>query len=158
MAKRGPKPQNPQLRVVHGNPGKRPPAKVGRGPAAARPKMPAWLGKVAKAKWRALIPQLEQLGILTAVDGDVLAAYCLAWEELQEATHLLQVSRTICRGSGALAAHPAVAMQRSAWKAVEKFAALLGLNPHARRGWLEGNQEEETDPLKAWEAGDDKPA
>ena len=157
MAKRGPKPQSPRLRVIHGNPSKRPVAGEGRGPAAARPKMPAWLGKIAKAKWRQLIPQLEDLGILTVVDGDVLATYCLAWEELQAATELLQKDRTVNRGTGALAPHPAVAMQRSAWKAVKEFAALLGLNPSVRRGWDMGEQQEDVDPLTAF-LGDDQPA
>lgn len=170
MAKRGPKPQSPGLRLVHGNPGKRPLAAGVRGPDAGRPKMPSWLGKIAKAKWRALVPQLEQLGILTVVDGDVIAAYCSAWEEFEAATRVLTADVTRCqecgvnggrfssRGTGGLAHHPAVAMQRSAWKAIQSFAAILGLNPSVRRGWLGGDgDDDEADPLDKFLDGD-KPA
>ena len=125
--------------------------------------MPAWLGKVAKAKWRALIPQLEQLGILTVVDGDVLAAYCSAWEEFEATTKILTSTadgdgRFSSRGTGGLAPHPAVAMQRSAWRAIKDFAALLGLNPSVRRGWLGSDKDEEADPLDEFMGDGDKPA
>jgi P27 family predicted phage terminase small subunit len=102
-------------------------------PTVGRPRCPAWLDKAAKAKWRALVPELERLGLLTVIDGDALAAYCQAWAELEIATRTLQAEgRTFGTESGYLAPHPAVAQQRSAWNAVKSFAALFGLDPSSR--------------------------
>lgn len=98
-----------------------------------RPKCPAWLDKAAKSRWRALVPELERLGLLTIIDGDALAAYCQAWAEFEIATRTLQAEgRTFRTESGYLAPHPAVAQQRSAWNAVKTFAALFGLDPADR--------------------------
>ncbi len=155
MGKRGPVSRSRKSKAVRGSPGKRPVEPVRQGPAPGRPKCPAFLGKVARAKWRQVVPHLEALGVLTAVDGDVLTAYCLAWEELQAATELLRTEgRTSLKGSGGLGAHPAVAMQRTAWKAVKDFAAVLGLSPGCRRGWLDGREAEaQDDPITRFLSG-----
>src|SRR5262245_49052877 len=99
-------------------------------PTPGRPRCPAWLDHEAKRKWKALIPELERIGLLTVVDGDALAAYCVAWSELKHATETLErEGRHFKTESGYLAPHPAVAQQRSAWHAVRAFAGLFGLDP-----------------------------
>jgi P27 family predicted phage terminase small subunit len=53
MGKRGPKPEPPALKLVKGNPGKRPPGKPPTGKAmTAAP--PDWMNRYAKAEWRRL--------------------------------------------------------------------------------------------------------
>jgi len=102
-------------------------------PKRGRPVCPAWLDDEAKKKWRKLVPELDRLRLLTVVDGDVLAAYCQAWAEFKWATEVMQKEgRTGTRGTGGSAPHPAVAMQRSAWKAIKEFASLFGLDPSSR--------------------------
>src|SRR5262245_54055951 len=91
-------------------------------PRRGRPKCPSWLDAVAKSKWKQLVPELDALGLLTVVDGDMLAAYCQAFAEFKEATgQLRREGRTCTAGTGGLKAHPAVSMQRSAWEAMVKF-------------------------------------
>lgn len=102
-------------------------------PRIGKPKCPPWLDAEAKRKWRQLVRELSPLGLFTAIDGDALATYCVAWSELRTATETLQrEGRTIQTQSGYLAPHPAVAMQRSAWQAIKSFAALFGLDPADR--------------------------
>ena len=102
-------------------------------PTKARPNMPAWLDATAQARWEELVPELERMGVLTVVDGDALAAYCTALSELESATRDIQaLGRTYYTVSGVLKPRPAVAMQRSAWKAIKDFAAMLGLDPVSR--------------------------
>jgi P27 family predicted phage terminase small subunit len=102
-------------------------------PRLAKPKCPTWLDAEAKSKWRQLVRDLSELGLLTAVDGDTLAAYCTAWSELRTATETLQrEGRTFVTENGYKVPHPAVAQQRSAWQAVRAFAALFGLDPADR--------------------------
>ncbi len=133
MGRRGPKPANPRLRVLSG----KSPFRPGRGepplPRRGIPECPDFLDEAAKAKWQSLVPELDRLGLLTVVDGDTLAAYCQAWAEFEAATKLLQSEgRTCAGGSGGLKQHPAVSMQRTAWKALREFGSLLGLDPSSR--------------------------
>jgi len=132
MGTRGPAPTPTEILKMRGSR-----RANGRGqelrPAAGKPKCPAWLDEEAKRKWRALARELSAVGLLTVVDGDALAAYCVSWSELRTATETLQrEGHTFNTDSGYLAPHPAVAQQRSAWQAVRAFAALFGLDPSSR--------------------------
>lgn len=149
---RGRPPKPTALKILAGNPGKRPLNTSEPKPLAAMPTCPDWLPKEAKAKWAELAPELHRLGLLTVIDGDVLAAYCSAWAEFVQATETLErdgrfvmvggwahetpatetePAKTEWRG-GQMQPHPAVAQQRSAWKAVKEFASLFGLDPSSR--------------------------
>lgn len=103
-------------------------------PKAAEPVCPDWLPAEAKRKWRELAPELFRLGLLTVVDGEALAAYCLAWSELKQATERLQKEGryVTIEKTGYTYSHPAVSQQRSALEAVKKFSALFGTNPADR--------------------------
>jgi P27 family predicted phage terminase small subunit len=118
-------------------------------PTPGAPPCPTWLDKEARKEWQRLVPELERMGLLTVVDGAALTCLCTAWAEYIWATKTLEAEGRVvtCGGKvvekpdgtfevlGAqLVPHPAVAMQRSAWKAVKDFAALFGLNPSARTG------------------------
>lgn len=119
--------------MLLGNPGRRKLNDAEPQPARGVPSCAPFLDDAAKQKWEEVVPELDRLGLLTIVDGDVLAAYCQAWAEFQWATETLrQEGRVSKRGTGALAPHPAVALQRSAWKAIRDFAALFGLDPSSR--------------------------
>lgn len=119
-------------------------------PKRGRPACPAWLPKDAKTKWKELVPELDRLGVLTIVDGDVLAAYCLAWHELRRATETLAKEgyTETSTVTGTSKAHPAVSMMRTAWQAIRQFAALLGLDPSSRTRLKVAPRREEADPLE----------
>jgi P27 family predicted phage terminase small subunit len=110
------------------------------------PRCPSWLDKEAKAEWKRLTRRLAAMNLPTALDHCTLACLCAAWSEFHAATKLLQAEGRVIRTGGQkdektgnwqggqLQPHPAVAMQRSAWKAVKQFSALFGLDPssHSR--------------------------
>lgn len=144
---RGRKPKPTVLKVIAGNPGRRPLNDAEPLPQRGRPKCPAFLHQYARDEWSALIPELDRLGLLTLVDRGALAAYCQAWAEFQIATELLdRDGRTCVAGTGGLKMHPAVQMQRSAWKAIHSFAALFGLDPSSRSR-MRLPEKPENDPL-----------
>jgi P27 family predicted phage terminase small subunit len=146
MAGRGRPPKPTTLKIIGGNPGKRPLNKNEPKPDATAPECPAWMPKEAKAKWAELAPKLLRLGLLTEADGEEFAGLCLAWSELVVATRTLEKEGRTIRTGGTvigdgpdakvlgdvLRPHPAVAMQRSAWAAVRSFASLFGLDPSSR--------------------------
>lgn len=87
MAGRKPKPTN--IKLLEGNPGKRPlPTREPKPPPIA-PECPSWLHKNAKKEWKRIVPQLERMGLLTQVDMAALAGYCEAWAMYMEAMSYL---------------------------------------------------------------------
>ena len=80
MGVRGPKPQPPELKLINGNPGRRPiDLDAGINPTVGIPKAPAHLSAEAKAEWKRLAPQLEELRLITKIDMAVFALYCQAY-------------------------------------------------------------------------------
>ena len=73
---RGRKPKPTSLRVIEGNPGKRPLNTREPKPVRGAPTCPAHLSPTAKAEWKRLIGQLVELGMISLLDRAALAAYC----------------------------------------------------------------------------------
>lgn len=133
MGRRGPAPKSADEQALAGNPGKRRAAPDGPALPVGVPRCPASLRPAAKAEWRRVVKILAPLNILSPADQRVLACYCSAVAQLDEIEELLaREGLTTTTEKGATKAHPAVAMQRSAWAAVLRFAAVIGLDPAAR--------------------------
>jgi len=75
---RGRRPKPTRLKVLTGNPGKRPMNTNEPKPEPTVPECPNELGPVARAEWDRLAAELGKLKILTALDRAALAAYCRA--------------------------------------------------------------------------------
>src|SRR5688500_15568802 len=89
---KGRRPTPPALRVLRGNPRKRP-INAGEprpGPLPPGLAPPAWLAPDAAGEWRRLAAVLEPLGVLTETDADALAAYCEAFTTWKQATQRLR--------------------------------------------------------------------
>lgn len=151
----GPPPKPTKLRLLEGNPGKRPINQTEPRPAAGAPSCPTWLDREGKAEWRRIVRALDRIGLLCKIDRAAIAAYCQAWAEFHIATRQLQnEGRTFKTESGYLAPHPAVAMQRSAWQAIKSYAALFGLDPASRSKLsAPGEADLSDDPLEIWQRG-----
>ena len=76
---RGRKPKPTVLRVLEGNPGRRP--INDREPDAPEgvPECPEWLDDVAKAEWFRVSKILMDMHLLTPADQTALAAYCVEY-------------------------------------------------------------------------------
>lgn len=160
MGQRGPKPQPPQLKLIAGNPGRRPiDLDAGVNPTVGIPPCPGHLSIEAKAEWKRLAPQLEALRLITALDMAVFAMYCQAYgrwsfaekriKELNQkadaAAKAAAVAGEIIAGNarrypGLVQLTPSEFEQQSVWlqvanKAMEqaiKYAAEFGLSPSMR--------------------------
>src|SRR5271167_2051839 len=76
---RGRKPKPTYLKLVTGNPGRRP-IKGDREPAAGGlPQAPAELAGDARTEWRRVARTLHRAGLLATLDRAALAAYCQAF-------------------------------------------------------------------------------
>lgn len=151
-------PKPTRLKILEGNKGKRRLNDREPMPKRGRPVCPSWLDVAAKAKWRALVPELDRLGLLTIVDGDTLAAYCQSFAEFQAATKILKKEgRVFKTATGYMAPHPAISMQRSALQHIRAFAALFGLDPADRGRMSTPVKSDETDPFEEFLKNGSKP-
>lgn len=69
MGTRGRKPKPTAIKVLEGNPGKRPLNANEPKPEKKSPKCPSWLEPEAKKEWRRMAKVLERLGVLTEIDA-----------------------------------------------------------------------------------------
>lgn len=137
----GPPPRPVALKILEGNPGKRPLPKNILKPRLGAP-CPEWLSSTASAHWKRLAPMLERLGLLTEVDQSALACLCDALADLEWANETIEEEgRTQMGVAGTAIAHPAVLIARQAREHVRKFASEFGLTPSTRsRAELAGDE------------------
>jgi P27 family predicted phage terminase small subunit len=147
MGGRIPKPTN--LKLLHGNPGKRPLNTREPKPRVEIPTPPAHLNDLAKAEWDRLAPKLAQLGLISELDRAALATYCCAYARWVEAEQAMSKTGPVIRypnGSPGFSPYWTVSN-----KAVEQMKSILtefGLTP-ASRTRLNVTPHEE-DPFDNW--------
>jgi P27 family predicted phage terminase small subunit len=131
---RGRKPVPTQLKLLRGNPGRRPlptheptPALVDVNTAP-----PAWLDKMARQEWRRVAPLLAKNGLLSELDGNALAAYCVVFAEWRTAARQARRMPTVVGPNGFLMASPFVAQARQALALLRSLMTDFGMTPSAR--------------------------
>lgn len=138
MGLRGPARTPTALALMRGNPShahkanKREPKPSG---ALGRP--PAHLGKIGKALWSQLVPQLRAMNIEGQCDRRALEAGCSAYEEWREARRLtvelgLTYTRHTAKHETVVVARPEVGIAADAQRRFVRFLQEFGLTPSAR--------------------------
>lgn len=134
MAGRKPKPT--KLKLVQGNPGKRPLNDAEPQPENKAPACPAWLDKISKAKWKSVAPELERIGVLTKIDGAILAAYCKNYSRWVMAERVLTEKGTTYESNTAkgiiVRVRPELKIAEEAMRQMRAFASEFGLTPSSR--------------------------
>jgi P27 family predicted phage terminase small subunit len=123
------------LRVLRGNPGKRPLPKNEATPEAlgetAAP--PEWLDDDAKKEWARVAPLLSRNGLLTELDIDALVAYCRCFSDWKEASaKIKQFGMVIKTPSGYPMPSPYAPIAQRALMTMYRFMGEFGLTPAAR--------------------------
>lgn len=151
MATRGRKPKPTALKVLEGNPGKRPLNKNEPQPEKKAPRCPSWLEPEAKKEWRRMAKTLETIGVLTQVDKAAFAGYCQAYARWREAEEFLSKHGTIFKTpSGYIQQVPQVAIARSYLQTMKDFCSEFGMTPASRtRIKVEHEAVDSNDPMDA---------
>jgi len=161
MGSRGPAPTPTRLKVLRGETR---PSRLNHAapePRGGRPRQPADLSPAASAVWRRVLREMGATGVISAVDADILRAYCEAVSRYAYAAAALeQVGPLItAAGSGArrgeLVKNPLHQVVRDNALLVRALARELGLTPAARVG-LTGHHEPEADPFDAFLRSEDE--
>lgn len=154
MGKRGPAPTPAKLKLLRGNPGRRPVA-VGPEPAEGLPVVRDGMSDEARVVWDRMIADFGATGVLTGVDADVLRVYCEAVVRYERAAQLLEQSGPLVKGarSGELVKNPLHQVVRDNADLVRMFARELGFTPSARSALSDVKSKTDEDPLSAWMRG-----
>lgn len=137
---KGRKPVPTQLRLVKGNPGKRPLSQREAKVALAEPTPPPFLNDDAKVEWGRVCSTLYRAGLMTELDRAALAAYCQAygvWAQAERAILKLQAGGEINgllmkTTNGNVIQHALIGIANKARADVVKFSAEFGMTPSAR--------------------------
>lgn len=138
MGRRGPPPKPTKLRLVEGNPSKRPINTREPKPPRTLAVCPEWLSDEAKKAWKRMAPMLRKMGLLTQADVDALAGYCQSYSRWKAAELFIaangetyplrdQAGKVRC-----VQQWPQVSIARSELKIMRDYQQEFGLTPAAR--------------------------
>ena len=134
MAKPGPRREPTIIKMIKGNPGKRPinynepqpkPLKVLRAPQG--------MSSDARREWRRLAPQLHALGLLTELDRNALEGYCTLfarWKRCEQKA--LEEGEIIRYGKKVRGPSPYVSLAHKTYLLLLRTAAEFGFTPSSR--------------------------
>jgi len=133
MATRGRKPKPTALKVLEGNPGKRPINTNEPTPPAGDVKCPSWLLPEAKKEWKRLAASLEAMGVLTIADLTAFAGYCQSYARWREAEEFITQHGSIFKTpSGYVQQVPQVSIAQQNLKIMQSFCTEFGLTAACR--------------------------
>ena len=139
MATRGRKPKPTALKLLDGNPGKRPLNDREPVPPKGEIKCPGWLMPEAKKEWKRLAPSLEAMGVLTMADLTAFAGYCQAFARWKEAEEFITQHGSIFKTpSGYVQQVPQVSIAQQNLKILQSFCTEVGLTPATRARIIAG--------------------
>lgn len=145
----GRKPTPTNLKVLRGNPGKRPLNKDEPKPPPIAPKCPSHLDKEAKKEWRRIAPELEKLGLLTRIDMAALAAYCQAYGRWIEAESMIRKHGMLVKTpNGFPVMSPFLTIVNKALDQMKSYLVEFGLSPSSRSRINLPGGEKEVDPFE----------
>lgn len=129
----GRKPKPNRLRVIEGNPGKRPLRDDEPQYAAIDiPAPPPWLAPLATEKWHELAPQLAGTRVLTGVDLHNLEMFCQAYSRWRDAEDIVRRTGVVVETPFGPKKNPACTIINETGRQLASFGSLLGLDPSSR--------------------------
>lgn len=149
MGLRGPIPKPTALKIVEGNPGKRPLNKREPKPRAVAPRCPAHLDDVAQKEWKRLVPVLLRMGVLTEADQIALANLCQTYSTLINAQTQLAKSGILYKTqSGYIQQSPLLSIVNTCVETINKLSREFGLTPSSRsRLQMTAEEKKKIDPV-----------
>jgi len=142
QGKSGRKKKPTMLKLVTGNPGRRPININEPEPLTAEVVAPDWLDQEAKNKWAEI---LKLCRWITAADSDVLALYCDSYAHYVKAQKISIKTPVVKTPEGKMIKNPAWTARGEAFNQMRSAGSELGLSPSSRAGISAGG--EKRDPI-----------
>jgi len=134
------RPKPTTLKLIEGNPGKRPLPENEPTPYPKAPKCPDDIDSGAQDVWKRLGPKLERLGLLTETDGDLFSMLC------QIRSRLVWIHQEIDKGDEKKRSF-LLKEERLYSALLRQYATEFGLSPRGRVGLTVAGKEVESDNL-----------
>lgn len=129
MSKR---PQPTQLKILRGNPGKRPLNETEPMPKAGKPEPLDSLTPAARVHFARLVDQLDAVKVVTVNDGAAVSALAQSIADYEEATRALTSEGKIVVGQRGYQRNPWVMIQKQAWEQMHRGFSEFGLTASSR--------------------------
>lgn len=132
MGLRGPVPKPTALRILEGNPGKRPLNHREPNPGGV-PQCPRHLDAHARREWRRLLPILLRMRVLTEADYIALANLCQTYSTMVQAQEQLSKAGLLYKSqSGYIQQSPLLSIVNTCVETINKLCREFGLTPSSR--------------------------
>ncbi len=137
----GPNKKSPNLKVLQGNPGDKPPQNpvLPKKPRVRYPAPPTGLNRDGAREWRRTCVQLREMGMLFDADRTILHAYCAAYQRWVGATKELDewlekdgAKLTVLSANKMIQVHPIVGMIEKSEATMTRHLERMGLTPTSR--------------------------
>lgn len=155
----GPPPKPTVIKLITGNPGRKPLPVNEPKPRRGIPAMPGHLKAEARREWARMADELAAVGLLTVVDRAALAAYCQSYADWVRAEGELRRHGMVTKGAtkrvtrkkhgtgdieteetgGTLGVSPWVKIRDNALRQMHRFLAEFGMTPASRSRIQAGN-------------------
>jgi P27 family predicted phage terminase small subunit len=120
-----------KLKLVEGNPGKRPIKKQPK-LEIKNLKCPIWLNKEAKKEWKRVFTLLEKLGLISDIDMTIFAMYCQNYARWKQAETELNEENLKVMGRTGYIVNPLVKISQTYQTRLKISIEKLGLSPSDR--------------------------
>jgi len=146
----GGKPTPTPLKLLRGNPGRRPLNQSEPHPVVRLPTPPAHLSKEARKEWRRSGAFLLEIGLISDLDRSAFAAYCTAYGRWVEAEEALKTYGLMLKSpNGFPIQSPYLAVANRALEQMRSLLAEFGMSP-ASRSRVTATSAAEEDPFEAF--------
>jgi len=129
----GRKPKPTAIKLLEGNPGKRALNHAEPKPRVVLPRPPEHLSDDEKAKWKMTVKELYPLGLITTIDKDALAMYCVIFVRWLKAEKMVREKGEIIKtAAGNIIQNPYLSIANRALDQLNKLGAEFGMTPSSR--------------------------
>ncbi len=142
-----PKHQPTALKMLKGNPGKRPLKKDEVQPDISIPTVPPHLNDVARREWKRISVVLFNLRLLSEIDRTALAAYCQTYGRwVKSENEIKKKGMVVTTINGNMIQSPWVGIANKALQLMHKYLTEFGMTPSARAGLKIGGEKTQGKP------------
>jgi P27 family predicted phage terminase small subunit len=131
---KGPPPKPTALKLLDGNPGKRPLNQLEPTLEVVEPACPDHLDEAARREWKHVVPILMKMRVLTEADGAMLGIWCQTYSTLIDLQGRIAKTGTLytTKKGGFVQTNPLFLQMLKCVNVIAKISAEFGLTPSAR--------------------------